>query len=127
VDRIPLLIVPPAARPLAPSVVSTVGGQLDIGATVLHYLGVPAAPSMIGLPLRSGREGFVGRYDGGAADALRTLTRKRKDACAWIAPEGHDGEPDCKDLVERVEAQLEVSRHITLQDLAASLRVPPGA
>lgn len=121
VDRVPLFIVPPPSRPLPAAVVETVGGQIDIGATVLHYFGVPAPPSFLGLPLLADREGAVFRIDGVALDATRLFRTRGKEPCQTRTPGADDTKPRCDDLRRGREEQVEVSTFITLHNLAAGL------
>lgn len=122
VDRVPLLIVPPEGSDLAPDVVPTVGGQIDIGPTVLHYLGVDAPSSFLGLPLIAERDGWVGRFDGAGADATRLVRPGKKKPSCHAAPGSEDGaKPKCGDLIKRVDAQTDVSALVTIHNLAAQL------
>ncbi len=120
-DRIPLWIIPPSVERLPPALVTTVGGQIDIGPTLLHYLGVPAPAAFLGLPLLQEREGQVARHDGVAADSTRILrpSGRRFSCSAW--PGAPAAKLECDDLQRSAETQLQVSKTVTLYDLAAEL------
>jgi phosphoglycerol transferase MdoB-like AlkP superfamily enzyme len=122
VDRVPLLIVPPRGSKVPSAVVSTVGGQIDIGPTVLHYLGVSAPPSFLGLPLLAERAGWVARFDNAAVDSERLLRPGKRARCERSPRMTKKGSlPRCDDLAARAALQTEVSALITMHDLASGL------
>lgn len=122
VDRVPLFFIPPVGSALPAAEIDTVGGQIDIGPTLLHYLGMRAPSSFLGSPLLPGTEGWVARYDGAAADEDRVAypSRKRRPCRRPLGVVSSD-KPKCGDLLTRADAQREVSALITIHDLSASL------
>jgi arylsulfatase A-like enzyme len=123
-DRVPAALVPPRGRSLPTGRVDTVGGQIDLGATLLHYLGVPQPASFVGLPLVEERRGFAARYDGSAADddVVVSVHAGGKSRCrARADPKARGDQAACDALRARAKAQLDVSERITLMNLAADL------
>ncbi len=109
--KIPLMIVLPGRARVG--LVSTVGGQIDIAPTVLHYLGLPQPPSFLGAPL--GAAGMVARFDGSAVDH-QTI---------WTEGEGcrsHRGKRvrdlRCRRLRSLARDEAYYSRQMTLFDLS---------
>ena len=105
----------------AARVVHTLGGQVDIGATLLHLYGLQKPRSFIGQSLVPERVGHAVRIDGSGVDGERI----------YIAPGGGRCEsyPDflpldrdaCAELSKRTQEELNVSWNVTLLDLAAKL------
>jgi len=96
-----------------------VGGQIDIGPTVMYYLGVPTSPSWLGQPLL-GDAGEVVRLDGSAVgpDVLWAAeTRSCHDRQTGATLD----EGRCSDLVKRGAQELEHSWTVTLENLATRL------
>ena len=118
IDRIPLLIVWPDAERVGE--IDTVGGQIDIAPTILHYLGIERPRAFLGRALLQGRPGSVVRMDGSAADALRVLSDGEAVACR-----DHDRrELDplaCQGLAAAASLELSMSWAVTLGDLQRDL------
>lgn len=126
--KIPLVIVPPNLE--APAEITAIGGQVDIGPTVLDWLGKDKPTSFIGRVLTDARDGNgepcnacgdAVRYDGSAVnrewlwDAPNSAcfdrqTRKRTDA------------KRCETLRKTADQELEASWDVTMHDLAKTLR-----
>ncbi|HKO49419.1 MAG TPA: LTA synthase family protein [Polyangiaceae bacterium] len=127
--QIPLLVVLPERLKVAPRLVHTIGGQVDIGATVLHLFGLKQPRSFIGQSLVPERAGHASRIDGSGVD----------DQHIYIAPGGGRCEsfPDfqrleraeCAELSRRTQEELNMSWSVTLLDLAGRLagKVPDKA
>ncbi|OGQ90705.1 MAG: hypothetical protein A2289_17840 [Deltaproteobacteria bacterium RIFOXYA12_FULL_58_15] len=62
VDFVPLFIVLPGGELEGEQQI--VGGQIDVGPTLLHLLGMPQPRAFMGRPLLPGAQGFVARVDG---------------------------------------------------------------
>lgn len=127
VDRVPLFVVPPVGSRLLAAEIDTVGGQIDIGPTLLHYLGVQAPLSFLGAPLLPGIPGWAARYDGAAADKDRLAYPSRdRRPCRRALGDVSSDKLECGDLLTRADAQREVSALITIHDLSASLAAEPN-
>jgi phosphoglycerol transferase MdoB-like AlkP superfamily enzyme len=99
--------------------VERVGGQIDIGPTVMYYLGVPTSPAWLGRPL-VGDAGEVVRLDGSAVApdvlwAAETRTCHNRQTGTTL------DEARCSNLIKRGGQELEHSWTVTLENLAARL------
>jgi len=118
VDRIPLLFVWPGARRTGE--IDTVGGQVDIAPTLLHYLGIERPRAFLGRALLPGRGGQVVRMDGSAADAKHVYTQRDKVPCRDHARRALP-EQACAELAKDAARELEMSWAVTLRDLQHEL------
>ncbi|MCA9711108.1 MAG: hypothetical protein KDK70_35025, partial [Myxococcales bacterium] len=122
--RVPVFVwVGEAADPSLRGRRSAVGGQIDIGATVLHLLGVDdPRPAAWGRTLLDPEAGFAALANGSAVD----------DALIYVAEGpgiGHDGgcflHPEgrsvplarCEALRERAQQELDAARRVLEHDL----------
>lgn len=101
---------------------SMVGGQIDIGVTALHLLGVDPPASAVGTPLLADGPGFAALPTGGAVDAERMLIRRGRTTPAegaCIDPHEPGGRPrgDCMPLETRALDQLDLARRVLDHDL----------
>jgi phosphoglycerol transferase MdoB-like AlkP superfamily enzyme len=127
--QIPLLIVLPERLQAAPRLVHTLGGQVDIGATVLHLFGLKQPHSFIGQPLVPERVGHASRIDGSGVDEQHIYTAPGGGRCESF-PDFQRLERDaCADLSRRTQEELNLSWDVTLLDLAGRLagKVPEKA
>ena len=119
--QIPLFVVLPERLHAAPHVIHTLGGQVDIGATIAHLFGIERPGSFIGQSLVPERVGHASRIDGSGVDGEHI----------YIAPGGGRCEsfPDfkrldlgaCAELSKKVQEELNMSWDVTLLDLASRL------
>jgi phosphoglycerol transferase MdoB-like AlkP superfamily enzyme len=130
-DQVPVLVVPPDAR-VTPRVVSTIGGQVDIAPTVLHFLGLPAPASFVGRSLVATEPGHAYRVDGSAVEDDLILSGRDEAAVCYRSPLGPT-EPvaRCADLRVRADRETTLSERATDYDLAqiinARVKVPDTA
>jgi phosphoglycerol transferase MdoB-like AlkP superfamily enzyme len=103
--------------------VERVGGQIDIGPTVMYYLGAPSSPAWLGRPL-VGDAGEVVRLDGSAA-ASDLLWAAETRTCHDRQTGTTLDQARCSDLAERGGRELGHSWTVTLENLAARLHVSP--
>jgi len=125
--QIPLIIALPERLHVAPEVVHTLGGQVDIGATIAHLFGLKRPGSFIGQSLVPERAGHASRIDGSGVEG----------GLIYIAPGGGRCEsfPDlqrrdrsaCAALSQKTQEELNMSWDVTLLDLASKLahKEPP--
>jgi phosphoglycerol transferase MdoB-like AlkP superfamily enzyme len=109
--------------------VDRVGGQIDLGATALHLLGVPPPQSFLGRPLVEPGRGFVALPDGSAVSGDRMFVARGRDigrdgACFDHPRGGARPLRDCRDLADRAALELRVSRRILDHDLFRELDRP---
>ncbi len=101
---------------------SMVGGQIDLGVTALHLLGVEPPAGAVGTPLLGEGPGFVALPTGGAVGPERMLVRRGLDtptegACIDpLQPKDLDRRA-CDALEARALDQLELARRILDHDL----------
>ncbi|MEI9952367.1 MAG: LTA synthase family protein [Pseudomonadota bacterium] len=127
--QIPLLVVLPERLHAAPRVVHTLGGQVDIGATLLHLFGLKQPHSFIGQSLVPERVGHASRIDGSGVDGRRIYTAPGGGRCESY-PDLQRLERDaCAELSQRTQEELNMSWNVTLLDLAGRLagKVPEKA
>lgn len=101
---------------------SMVGGQVDVGVTALHLLGVEPPASAVGTPLLGGGPGFAALPTGGVVGPDRMLVRRGRATPpqgACVDPHEPGGRPrsDCDALERRALEQLELARRVLDHDL----------
>jgi lipoteichoic acid synthase len=104
-----------------------VGGQIDLGTTALHLLGVPPPGSFLGRPLVEAGPGFAALPDGSAVgDERMFVARGRaigRDGACFDHPQGASRPlDDCRELAERAALELSVSRRMLDHDLFETVR-----
>ncbi len=116
-DQIPLIIKLPGD--ISPLEIKTPGGQVDIAPTVLDLLGLEAPESFLGQALFPGQNGFVTNLNGYASnnEFLYDPGQKENSCLRWS-----DFKPvlskRCDALRARTHTTLDISRKITLKNLA---------
>jgi phosphoglycerol transferase MdoB-like AlkP superfamily enzyme len=117
--KIPLFFVfPKKARA---GIVERVGGQIDIGATILHYVGIPVPGSFFGRPLVGNGGGLTAQFAGAAAgeDMLWRPNASGGDCLDGAGiPRPKDA---CSDLRKKAGEEVELSLLVTTHDLAERL------
>lgn len=125
--KIPVVFVPPKLDKA--EVITAIGGQVDIGPTVLDWLGREAPTSFIGRVLFNDAEGtppcdncnVVVRYDGTALDSTllwdagTTTCYERESGTKTVAKR-------CSRLQHLADEELAMSWDVTLHNLARPLR-----
>jgi phosphoglycerol transferase MdoB-like AlkP superfamily enzyme len=127
--QIPLLIVLPERLHQAARVLHTIGGQVDIGATLLHLFGLQQPRSFIGQSLLPEHVGHASRIDGSGVDGEHIYTAPGGGRCESF-PDFQRLERDaCAELSRRTQEELNISWDVTLLDLAGKLagKVPQKA
>jgi lipoteichoic acid synthase len=127
--QIPLLVVLPERVHAAPRLVHTIGGQVDIGATILHLYGLKQPHSFIGQSLVPERVGHASRIDGSGVDGQHIYIAPGGGRCESF-PDFQRLERDaCAELSRRTQEELNLSWDVTLLDLAGKLagKVPQKA
>jgi len=127
--QIPLLIVLPERLQAAPRIVQTLGGQVDIGATLLHLYGLKQPRSFIGQPLVPERSGHASRIDGSGVDEQHIYIAPGGGRCESFPDFQRLDRNACADLSRRTQEELNLSWDVTLLDLAGKLagKVPEKA
>lgn len=117
--KVPLFIVLPKGE--RKGVVTTVGGQIDIGPTILHYLGVRKSRAFLGHPML-GQEGMTVRHDGSGVSNRHVWfsTGANGGRCQTFDGKNVDAR-DCGYLSDLAARELQMSWTITLQNLAKEL------
>lgn len=103
-----------------------VGGQIDLGATVLHLLGVSPPAAFVGRPLVEPGVGFAALPDGSAIADDRMFVASGRDiggegACFDFPTGGSRPLEDCRDLARQAEQELAISRRVLDHDLFRAL------
>lgn len=101
---------------------SMVGGQIDLGVTGLHLLGVDPPAAAVGTPLMGGGPGFAALPTGGAVAAEHMLVRRggstpTKGACIDPREPGGHARAECDALEQRALEQLDLARRVLDHDL----------
>jgi phosphoglycerol transferase MdoB-like AlkP superfamily enzyme len=121
IRRVPFFVVLPGSNQARSF--DGIGGQIDLGPTLLHLFGVEKPRSMLGRPLFQAG-GRAVRYDGAAVDPAHV--RFPDGSC-----KNHDGAllatGDCADLARRADEEIQMSWAITRLDLAGRLSEPRPA
>lgn len=124
-ERIPLFVILPGEE--RRGVVETTGGQLDIGPTLLHFLGVPRPKSYLGQPLLPGITGRVAAYPDGSAfgdDRMFVATGRdipNRGGCFDLPSGASRAFADCKDIRQFARSELAFSRRVLDHDLQRHL------
>jgi hypothetical protein len=117
--KIPLFFVFPKAARVG--TVARVGGQIDIGATILHYAGVSVPGSFFGRPLVGNEGGMTAQFMGAAAGA-GILWRPNASGGDCLDGTGNPRPKDaCGDLRKKAGEEVELSLLVTTHDLAERL------
>jgi phosphoglycerol transferase MdoB-like AlkP superfamily enzyme len=119
--QIPLLIVLPERLHAAARVVHTIGGQVDIGATILHLFGLKRPGSFIGQSLLPERPGHASRIDGSGVDGERIYIAPGGGRCESFPDFRRLDRGACAELSQKTQEELNMSWDVTLLDLAAQL------
>jgi phosphoglycerol transferase MdoB-like AlkP superfamily enzyme len=127
--QIPLLIVLPESLHAEPRRVRTLGGQVDIGATILHLFGLQRPRSFIGQSLVPEHVGHASRIDGSGVDGEHIFIAPGGGRCETFPDFQRVDRSACADLSRRTQEELNASWNVTLLDLAGKLagRVPEKA
>jgi phosphoglycerol transferase MdoB-like AlkP superfamily enzyme len=119
--QIPLLIVLPARLHAAPRGVHTLGGQVDIGATLVHLFGLKRPGSFIGQSLIPERVGHASRIDGSGVDGQNIYIAAGGGRCESFPGFALRDPVACAGLSQRIQEELNMSWNVTLLDLAGKL------
>jgi hypothetical protein len=119
--QIPLLVVLPERLHAAPRVVHTLGGQVDIGATLVHLFGLRRPGSFIGQSLIPERTGHASRIDGSGVDGSDIFIAPGGGRCESFPDFGRLDPAQCSTLSHRTQEELNMSWDVTLLDLASRL------
>jgi len=119
--QIPLLIVLPERLHAGARVVHTIGGQVDIGATILHLFGLKRPGSFIGQSLLPERPGHASRIDGSGVDGERIYIAPGGGRCESFPDFRRLDRAACAELSQKTQEELNMSWDVTLLDLATQL------
>jgi phosphoglycerol transferase MdoB-like AlkP superfamily enzyme len=119
--QIPLIISLPARLGVAPRVVNTIGGQVDIGATLAHLYGVSRPASFLGQSLVPEHPGHASRIDGSGVNDQLIYTAPGGGRCETFPDWVRQPREACEELARKTQEELNVSWDVTLQDLATKL------
>ncbi|HWZ87502.1 MAG TPA: LTA synthase family protein [Polyangiaceae bacterium] len=119
--QIPLLIVLPERLNAPPRVVQTVGGQVDIGATIVHLFGLKRPGSFIGQSLVPEHVGHASRIDGSGVDGQKIYTAPGGGRCESFPDLKRLDRTACAELSQKTQEELNMSWDVTLLDLAPKL------
>jgi phosphoglycerol transferase MdoB-like AlkP superfamily enzyme len=119
--QIPLFVVLPARSNASPRVVHTLGGQVDIGATIAHLFGLKRPGSFIGQSLVPERVGHASRIDGSGVDGKDIFIAPGGGRCETFPEFQHLSRADCAELSHKTQEELNMSWDVTLLDLAGKL------
>ncbi len=127
--QIPLFVVLPERLHAAPRVVHSLGGQVDIGATISHLFGLKRPGSFIGQSLVPERAGHASRIDGSGVDDKHIFIATSGGRCESFPDFKRLGREDCAELRRKTQEELNMSWDVTLLDLAGRLagKVPEKA
>src|SRR6478609_2077313 len=127
--QIPLLIVLPERLRVPARVMHTLGGQVDIGATILHLYGLKQPRSFIGQSLVPERVGHASRIDGSGVDGEHIYIAPGGGRCESFPDLQRVPRDACAELSRRTQEELNLSWEVTLLDLAGKLagKVPQKA
>ena len=120
--RVPVFVWIPNAPSELRGPRDRVGGHIDIGATVLHLLGVQAPGSFVGQPLTAQGESIAVLPDGSVVGVDRMFVRRGRDislagACFDRPSSTPRPRSDCDALEAAGRVELEASRAVLDHDL----------
>lgn len=121
-DRIPLFILPPPGAAVEPARVGTIGGQIDIGPTILHLLGVARPQSFLGRALWPERPGRVVHQGGTAVTDGVMYLPFGKTTCLQYPGLRRIEKDKCQGMLRWSQLDLEMSRAAVRYNLAEALR-----
>ncbi len=119
--QIPLFVVLPERLHAAPRVVHTLGGQVDIGATVAHLFGLKRPASFLGQSLVPERAGHASRIDGSGVDGQHIYIAPGGGRCETFPDLQRAELAACAELSKKTQEELNMSWNVTLLDLASTL------
>ncbi|HET9932482.1 MAG TPA: sulfatase-like hydrolase/transferase, partial [Polyangiaceae bacterium] len=119
--QIPLFIVLPPEKKRPAGTVSTLGGHVDVGPTLLYLYGLPRPRSFIGQSLLPARPGHALRVDGSAVDEQRIYVATNGGRCESFPEFALRPLEECEALARAARSELDVSWSVTLSDLASEL------
>ncbi|HEX3773177.1 MAG TPA: LTA synthase family protein, partial [Polyangiaceae bacterium] len=119
--QIPLLIVLPEKLHAAPRVVHTIGGQVDIGATLVHLFGLARPGSFMGQSLVPEHAGHASRIDGSGVNDQLIYTAPGGGRCESFPDFSRRDRAACAELSKKTQEELNMSWDVTLLDLATKL------
>lgn len=119
--QIPLFVVLPERLSTGARVVHTLGGQVDIGATIVHLFGLTRPGSFIGQSLLPERTGHASRIDGSGVDGTDIYIAPGGGRCESYPDFKRLGRGDCAELRRKTQEELNMSWNVTLLDLASKL------
>ena len=119
--QIPLFVVLPAKLGTGGRVIHSLGGQVDIGATIVHLFGLTRPGSFIGQSLLPERAGHASRIDGSGVDGTDIYIAPGGGRCESYPDFNRLGRADCAELSRKTQEELNMSWDVTLLDLASKL------
>ncbi len=119
--QIPLFVVLPARLQVAPRVVHSLGGQVDIGATISHLFGLKRPGSFIGQSLVPEHVGHASRIDGSGVDGKNIFIAPGGGRCESFPDFERVAAEECAELSRKTQEELNMSWDVTLLDLAGKL------
>ncbi|MEO6603897.1 MAG: LTA synthase family protein [Polyangiaceae bacterium] len=119
--QIPLFVVLPERLHAAPRVVHTLGGQVDIGATIAHLFGIQRPGSFIGQSLLPEHVGHASRIDGSGVDGEHIYIAPGLGRCESFPDLKRVDLTACAELRKKTQEELNMSWDVTLLDLASKL------
>ncbi len=117
-DKVPFIIALPKTSRQEPREFLTIGGQIDIGATLLHLFGLKRPRSFLGQSLTRGREGHAVRADGSMIRGNRIFLNRRGGRCLAHPSGRRLPRGQCRGMRRQANRELEMSWVVTRSDLA---------
>ncbi|MEZ4271569.1 MAG: LTA synthase family protein [Myxococcota bacterium] len=122
-ERVPLFFRLPNAQREA-GISTLPAGQINIGPSVLHYLGIKPPPSFLGRALQGRERHRVSRWDGSWASEKFIYNAQSRQCLAYTTqqevPTAH-----CDAQTTAVAEELKMSWRLTNHDLAGAINTTP--